>query len=147
MKNYYQSELNKLKSGLKDFENQYPEHEPNTEDLLEGVAYLNAQLQKRLDDNLPEISESLLSSVAPHLLEPFPSRTIIQFTPRFAQFHKTYILPKGTSASSSPVGDKQINCHFKTLEPLKINPIEIMDFSMSEQFNKYQLILKMKMVS
>ncbi len=55
--------------------------DPHVERLLEGVAFLAARVQHRLDDELPELSDALLELLAPHLLAPVPSMTTIKLMP------------------------------------------------------------------
>ena len=47
--------------------------DPHVERLLEGVAFLAARVQHRLDDDSPELSDALLELLCPHLLAPVPS--------------------------------------------------------------------------
>ena len=80
----------------KQFAENYPEHagllnidsikerDPHVERLLEGVAYLNANIHKRLDESLPEVSEQVLRQLCPALLNFYPSTTVFQFTPKFS---------------------------------------------------------------
>ena len=53
--------------------------DPHVERLLEGVAFLAARVQHRLDDELPEICRTRCwSCCRPHLLAPVPSMTTIK---------------------------------------------------------------------
>src|SRR6187551_176193 len=53
--------------------------DPHVARLLEGVAFLGARVQHRLDDEFPELTDALLSVLYPHYLAPLPSMSIIQF--------------------------------------------------------------------
>src|SRR3954466_2275914 len=53
--------------------------DPHVERLLEGVAFLGARVQQRLDDEFPELTDALLDVLYPHYLAPFPSCAIAQF--------------------------------------------------------------------
>ena len=46
------------------------------ERLLEGFAFLTGRLRQKLDDELPEITESFLNVLYPHYLAPIPSMAI-----------------------------------------------------------------------
>lgn len=56
--------------------------DPHVERLLEGVAFLAARVQHRLDDELPELTDALLELLCPHLLAPVPSLTTIRLLPK-----------------------------------------------------------------
>jgi type VI secretion system protein ImpG len=54
--------------------------DPHVSRLVESVAFLNARIRRKLDDEFPELTDGLLGVVAPHLLAPTPSMSIVQFT-------------------------------------------------------------------
>ena len=54
--------------------------DPHVARLLDGVAFLSARAQQRLDDEFPELTDTLLGVLYPHYLAPFPSCAIAQFT-------------------------------------------------------------------
>lgn len=100
-------------------------HEPEIESLIERVAFLTAQIRKKIDDDFPEICESLLWQLWPQMLRPFPSATIIQFKPRIGQLQKTYQVPANTLLLSPPVGDNKQICKFRIYSPVNVNPLQI----------------------
>src|SRR3954451_5113232 len=53
--------------------------DPHVARLLEGVAFLGARVQHRLDDEFPELTDALLGVLYPHYLAPFPSVAIAAF--------------------------------------------------------------------
>ena len=53
--------------------------DPHVERLIEAFAYLTARIRHKLDDEFPEITESLLDVLYPHYLAPIPSMAIVQF--------------------------------------------------------------------
>ena len=53
--------------------------DPHVSRLLEGVAFLGARVQHRLDDEFPELTDGLLSVLYPHYLAPMPSVAITRF--------------------------------------------------------------------
>src|SRR5437773_1895494 len=53
--------------------------DPDVERLLEGFAFLTARLRQKLENELPELTHSLLELLWPHYLRPIPSMTIVQF--------------------------------------------------------------------
>ena len=69
---------------------------------LEGFAYLSAQIQEVIDDQIPEFSGGLIKKFFPHYLRPLPSATIMSFTPK-TELSESFTVKKGTSFSSIPV--------------------------------------------
>lgn len=53
--------------------------DPAVERLLQGTAFLAARVEKRLADDFPELTESLLSMANPLQVQPYPAVTIVQF--------------------------------------------------------------------
>jgi len=88
---YYERELTYLRQLGAEFAGRYPKiasrlvleedkcEDPHVERLLEAFAFLAARIHRKLDDELPEITESLLSVLYPHYLAPIPSMSVVQF--------------------------------------------------------------------
>jgi len=55
--------------------------DPDVERLLQGFAFLTARLRGRIDDEMSDFTHALISLVFPNFLRPFPSATMIKFTP------------------------------------------------------------------
>ena len=96
--------------------------DPHVARLLEGVAFLGARVQHRLDDEFPELTDALLSVLYPHYLAPMPSVTITRFAadpglPGPAR------LPAGLAVETESVGGEP--CLFRTAYPLTLWPVEI----------------------
>ena len=96
--------------------------DPHVGRLLEGVAFLGARVQHRLDDEFPELTDGLLSVLYPHYLAPLPSVAITRFSadpglPAPAR------LPSGLAIDTEPVGGEP--CRFRTAYPLTLWPIEV----------------------
>jgi type VI secretion system protein ImpG len=96
--------------------------DPHVERLLEGVAFLGARVQHRLDDEFPELTDALLGVLYPHYLAPFPSCAMMQFHCP-ADRDGPAQLPAGLALDAEPVrGDR---CRFRTAWPQTLWPIEI----------------------
>src|SRR4051794_33964485 len=88
---YYDSELAFLREMGAEFAARYPKvaarllleadkcEDPHVERILEGVAFLTARIRHKIDDEFPEITDSLLGIVAPHYQRPIPSMSVVQF--------------------------------------------------------------------
>lgn len=87
---YFQDELSFLKEAGSEFSKSHPQltkflsessNDPDVERLLEGFAFLNGKLRQKLDDELPELTQSLISLLWPHYLRSVPSMCIAQMIP------------------------------------------------------------------
>ena len=85
---YYERELTFLRQMGVEFAAKYPKvasrlvmepdkcEDPHVERMLEAFAFLTARVHLKIDDEFPEITESLLSVMYPHYLRPIPSMTV-----------------------------------------------------------------------
>ncbi|GGF34698.1 type VI secretion system protein ImpG [Aliidongia dinghuensis] len=96
--------------------------DPFVERLMEGVAFLSARAQQRLDDEFPEISDALLSVLYPHALSPVPSAAIVQFGCQ-PGLKVPVIVPAGTALETEPVQGEP--CRFRTAYETVLWPVEI----------------------
>ncbi len=137
MPEYFDAEMRLLQEAAQEFARAYPEkagmlnlqevrdRDPYVERLLEGMAFLTARVRQRIDDDVPEIAEALLSHLWPHFLRPFPSAAIIQFEPRPGQLQKSQTLARGTLLLSPPVGEERVLCRFRTTSPVTLQPLRL----------------------
>ena len=130
-KDIYQQELSKIKEQCKAFSKAHPNvapmleqnaTDPDVERLLEGFAYLSAQIQEVIDDQIPEFSGGLIKKFFPHYLRPLPSATIMSFTPK-TELSESFTVKKGTSFSSIPV-DKT-PCVFRLCSDCIVHPLVV----------------------
>ncbi|HEY0777012.1 MAG TPA: type VI secretion system baseplate subunit TssF [Gemmatirosa sp.] len=123
---YYERELTYLRRLGAEFGATYPKiaarlqleatrcDDPHVERLLEGVAFLNARLHRRLDDDLPELSEALLDVLYPQYVRPVPSLSIVELEidPELGKLPKGFHVPRGAELRSRPV--QGMACRFRT---------------------------------
>src|SRR5215468_1485821 len=100
---YYERELVFIRQLAQDFARQYPAAagrlllepnrslDPHVERLIEAFALLAGRVQYKLQDEFPELIESLLTILYPHYLAPMPSLGLVEFVPDQARAQ----LPKG----------------------------------------------------
>lgn len=96
--------------------------DPHVSRLLEGVAFLNARIRRKLDDEFPELTDALLGQLFPHYLRPIPSMAIVQFRPASDQ-EGGYRVAAGTEIETEPVGgepSRYRTTHEQTLWPIEI---------------------------
>ncbi len=96
--------------------------DPHVARLLDGVAFLSARAQARLDDEFPELTDTLLGVLYPHFLNPFPSCAIAQFTPK-PDLQAMVQIPAGFIVDTEAVRGQ--SCRFRTANRLTLFPIKI----------------------
>lgn len=139
---YYNAELEALRRLAGEFAEAYPQaagrlrltregvpDDPHVERLLEGVAFLAARVQHRLDDELPEFSDALLELLSPHLLAPVPSMTTLRLSSH-PEARGPARVPRGLLVETEPVPGagplRYATCHAVTLWPLRIEAARLM---------------------
>lgn len=137
MRDYYEAEMRLLRESAREFAKLYPEQaallnidelrnpDPYVERLLEGMAYLSAQVRRRLDDDVPELCEALLNQLWPHFLRPFPAATIVEFSLRPGQLRQSQVLARGALLMSPAVGPDRIICRFRTTSEVLLQPLHL----------------------
>lgn len=154
MKTYFEAEMRLLHELAQDFAAAHPEQavmlnmtalrdrDPYIERLLEGTAFLTAQIRQRIDDDLPDICETFLQQLYPQLLRPFPAATIMQFYADSANFNSSLLLGSRLKINSKPVGeqDHKVACEFRTIAPVKLNPLMITSITTDETHDAETLI-------
>lgn len=144
---YYERELTFLRRLSHDFARQYPKiasrlllsgetcEDPHIERLIESFAFLTGRIHKKLDDEYPEITDSLLQVVYPQYLRPFPSVSIARFDAgnAAAQLTKAARIPRGTPLFTRPV--RGVPCRFRTTYDVDILPLRIARASYESVFD------------
>jgi type VI secretion system protein ImpG len=96
--------------------------DPHAARLIEAFSFIAGRLRLKLDDDFPELTETLLDFLYPHYLAPIPSAAIAQFEPR-ADFDEALIVPRDTTIESEPLqGDV---CRFRTTQQVELWPVAV----------------------
>lgn len=133
---YYLRELNALRVDGAEFARKNPGlssylakegQDPDVERLLEGFAYLSGRIRQQLDEELPEVSHSLVQLLWPNYVRPVPSYTIVQFEPLRDTEQNQHVAKKVQLLSQAVEGESA--CKFQTrcdmtLMPLKFSGVE-----------------------
>ncbi len=139
IRRYYEEEMRYLREAGSEFARLHPEQaglldldsvadrDPYVERLFEGFAFLTARVRERLDDELPEYTESLFRLLHPAFLKPFPAATILAFEPRPGMVQVTTPIASGTEVRSGSVGDEGTVCRFTTAYPVVLQPFRLRD--------------------
>ncbi|MBX3618833.1 MAG: type VI secretion system baseplate subunit TssF [Rhizobacter sp.] len=134
---YFEAELARLRGSAKQFASDYPKiggrlmlgadvaEDPHVERLIQSFALLAARVHKRLDDDFPLVTESLLDVLYPHYLRPFPSCSIAQFDlgTSAGQLSAPVSIARGTQLHSRPV--RGVVCKFRTVYEVTVAPLKI----------------------
>lgn len=134
---YYEQELAYLRQMGAEFAERYPKiasrlilepnrcEDPHVERLIESFAFLAARIHLKLDDEFPEITESLLSILYPHFLRPIPSVSVVEFQldPEQGKLSTGMKIPRESMLYSRPVNG--VPCKFRTCYDVTIWPIRI----------------------
>ncbi len=138
---YYEKELQYLRGTGAEFAAAYPRiagrlglssqecSDPYVERLLEGVAFLSARVQLKLDAEFPTFTQSLLEAVCPDYLAPTPSMCIVRFEPDTADgsLAEGVQIPRGTTLRGHIGPDEQTPCIYTTAQDVTLWPITIVE--------------------
>ena len=136
---HYNAELGFLREMGAEFAGQFPKIaarlgidglevvDPYVERLLEGVAFLTARLQLKLDAEFPRFTEQLLNIVQPQFLAPLPAMLIACFQPDVNDpgLLKGFPLPQGSGLRSLLGRGDATACEFRTAHALTLWPISL----------------------
>lgn len=134
---YFEDELAFLRDASRRFQERYPKlarqlvldaessGDPHVERLIQSVALLNARTRKRLEDSVPEVSETLLDVLYPYFLRPVPACSIAfvdMESTRKAGLTTFTRIPRGTAMKAAGAA---YPCQFRTVFDMTAGPIEL----------------------
>jgi type VI secretion system protein ImpG len=93
--------------------------------MLEAFAFLAARVHLKIDDEFPEVTESILNIVYPHYVRPLPTMTIAEMRIDVEQGVPPtgFRIPRGTALYSRPVDG--VACKFRTCYDTTLWPISV----------------------
>ena len=140
---YFERELSFMREMGGEFARKYPKiagrlllepdkcEDPHTERLIESFAFLCARIHRKIDDDFPEITQSLLNVLYPYCTNPIPSLSVVKFEPLSKNIPETgYLIGKGTALFSKPAGG--VPCQFTTAYPVTLWPMEVVSATLGE---------------
>lgn len=149
---YYQDELRYLRDVGPEFARLNPEiartlgdrgSDPDVERLLEGVAFLCGRIRQKLDDELPEVTASMMSLLWPHFLRPVPSMTILELLPDIEAMQAPLPVDPGAEFASVPVDGTR--CRYRSTWPDTLRPWRIEEVRLeTEAARPVQLVLRIR---
>lgn len=131
---YYQRELSFLRNSAGAFADAHPKiasrlrltreavEDPHIGRLIESVAFMNARLRHKIDDEFPELSDALLLTLYPHLIQPVPSFFVAHLEPS-PELDKPALVPRGTMIATEPVNGEPCRyrlCYDTVMLPLRL---------------------------
>jgi type VI secretion system protein ImpG len=138
---YFEEELGLFGQYAREFRSRFPKpagdlhiagenyDDPSVARLIQSVALLSARIHKRLDDDYPKFTESLLESLYPHYLRPLPSYSVARVVASSRDSGEFADIPRGTPLRSSPVAGTV--CQFRTVYPVLTGPLHIVHAAFS----------------
>ncbi|MGJ9419603.1 type VI secretion system baseplate subunit TssF [Massilia sp. CMS3.1] len=138
---YFEEELGLFGQYAREFRSRFPKpagdlhiagenyDDPSVARLIQSVALLSARIHKRLDDDYPKFTESLLEGLYPHYLRPLPSYSVARLLPSGRDTADFASIARGTPLRSSPVAGTV--CQFRTVYPVLTGPLHIVDAAFS----------------
>ncbi|MGE6385801.1 type VI secretion system baseplate subunit TssF [Pseudomonas sp. NPDC078416] len=148
---YYQSELTALRQLGRRFAERSPAlapflgqagRDPDVERLLEGFAFLTGRLRQKLDDELPELSHSLMQLLWPNYMQPLPAFSILQFDP-LKLAGPALRVERDTPVDSVPIDGVQ--CRFRTCYPTDVQALDLVELTYSVKGEGSLLSLRLEM--
>lgn len=134
---YYDTELRYLREAGKEFAQTHPDRaamldldkpgtpDPYVERIFEGFAFSMGRLREKIDDDLPEFTEGLVSMLWPHYLRTIPSLSIVALAPDVPAMKIAEVVPAEMEVFSRPVGPKNTVCQYRTTRDMVLNPLEV----------------------
>ncbi|UDQ79056.1 type VI secretion system baseplate subunit TssF [Erwinia rhapontici] len=134
---YYDAEMRYLLEAGEEFSRAHPDRaamlnldksgarDPYVERLFEGFAFMMGRLREKLDDDLPELTEGLVTMLWPHYLRTIPSMSVVAFTPDWREMKEPLSVAKGFEVLSRPIGEKATRCCYTTTQDITLQPLSL----------------------
>lgn len=136
---HYNLELQHLREMGAEFAEQFPKiasrlgmsgievADPYVERLLEGVGFLAARVQLKLEAEFPHFTQALLEIVYPHYLAPTPAMLVAQFKPdpKEPNLASGPTVPRGSSMLSAATAGDATSCEFRTAHDVRLWPVAV----------------------
>jgi len=150
---YFDSEMRYLKSAAQEFAEQHPQAarrlgmeggslkmDESVEQLFQGFSLLMAQMRRKIDDDIPELTEPLLSHLLPVVNRTLPSMAIVELTPDMIAQVRDAVLPEGTVLLTRPMDITGLRCPYRTTDALKLHPLTLGEITAPFHPDGHQMI-------
>lgn len=139
----YQRELGFIRKQAEQFARDHPRiaerlrlggdvaDDPHVERLIQAFAFLSGRVRQKLDDDFPELTESLLGVLYPHYQAPIPSLAVAQMHLPAEQkdLPRGYRVQAQTTVETEPIEGEP--CRFRTTSPVTLWPLAVQAASLS----------------
>ncbi|MGL4552062.1 MAG: type VI secretion system baseplate subunit TssF, partial [Gemmataceae bacterium] len=133
----YERELTHVRELAKQFAQAYPRiasrlrvgddetKDPHVERLIQAFAFLTGRVRQKLDDEFPELTESVLGVLYPHYQAPVPSMGIVQFhlAAEQAESPLGYQVKAPAAVETPPIDGTP--CKFRSVYPTHLWPVVV----------------------
>ncbi|HTT22307.1 MAG TPA: type VI secretion system baseplate subunit TssF [Candidatus Sulfotelmatobacter sp.] len=144
---YYERELVFIRKTASEFASRYPERagalqitrngcdDPHVERMIEAFALIAGRIQRKMDEEFPEITQALIDLMYPHFLRPVPSMAIAQLEvdPEQSKISSGHFIPRGATLYAEQVAGVQ--CRFRTAYATRLWPIAVASATFSRAAN------------
>lgn len=147
---YYQKELANLNQTREYFVKRFPKlapflafdsKDPDVERIIENLAILTSKIHQEIDQNIPQIAESLLNIISPNYTNPLPSLCLQEFTLKPDSKENHFFIKKGSYVKSNPI--EQVECDFKTIYDVYLYPLEVEEVFINSERHYQTLTLRL----
>lgn len=137
---YFEAEMRYLREAGKEFAQAYPDRaamlnldKPGARDPMwsacSRASLLMGRLREKLDDDLPELTEGLVSLLWPHYLRTIPSLSVVELTTDHQQMKQSDTL-KEFQVLSRPIGERRTRCVYSATRDITLHPLALPDVSL-----------------
>ena len=146
---YYKQEIRLLNEIAQDFAQDNPalnkavmsiNTDPDTSRILQGVAFLTANIRQELDSQFPKLLLSLAQIICPQYIRPMASATIIAFEPK-PSIAKPLEIAAHTYIDSKE--SAQGVARFRTTENISLLPVKLTNVTSTEQKSNSGITIKL----
>jgi type VI secretion system protein ImpG len=118
-------------------------NDPDIERLTQTFAFLVAKLRLKIDDDFPELTQSMLELLWPNYLRPIPSMTIVRFDPVERAIMRGHVKKRGTVVMSRTI--EGVSCPFRTCADVPVYPLGIE--AVSDEHSRERSIIRVTLRS
>lgn len=136
---YYQAELQYMREMGSEFAATHPKiarrlaldgiecADPYVERLMEGLSFLAARVQYKIDAEYPRFTQHLLERIEPHYLAPTPSMATVRFQPSLGEgaLIEGIEIPRHSVLRSGIRKSEQTACEYRTAHDVTLWPLEL----------------------
>jgi type VI secretion system protein ImpG len=136
---YYDRELRYFRQMAGEFAAQFPKiaarlnmagievADPYVERLLEGVSFLTARVQLKMDAEFPRFSQRLLEVAYPGYLAPTPAVAVVRIEPKLFEggLNEGFTVARGSTLRSQVMRNDDAVCDFRTAHDVTLWPLLI----------------------